>query len=81
MNKLDQLDELAFVIMLLLGILFIAAMFGNNNEYRKDLRERVEKAREQAMTKKQIYCPDRGETDQVNIGSCNRLTECAIPKR
>lgn len=50
MNKLDQLDELAFVIMLLLGILFIAAMFGNNDKYRESLHERIKQAREQAGT-------------------------------
>lgn len=45
-NKLDQLDELAMLIMLLVAIIFMGAMFGNNNEYRKDLRERVQEARE-----------------------------------
>lgn len=48
-TKLDQLDELAFVIMFLLGVLFIAAMFGNNDEYRQDLRKRVLEAREQVQ--------------------------------
>lgn len=45
-TKLDELDELAVVIMMLLGVLFIAAIFGNNNEYRQDLRARVLEARE-----------------------------------
>lgn len=45
-TKLDELDELAVVIMMLLGVLFIAAVFGNNNEYRQDLRARVLEARE-----------------------------------
>lgn len=47
-TKLDQLDELAFVIMLLLGIAFMAAMFGDvGNKYRDNLRKRVQEARNQ----------------------------------
>lgn len=50
MDKLKQLDELALLILLLLGILFIAAMFGNNDKYRESLMQRVQEAREQAGT-------------------------------
>lgn len=47
-TKLDELDELAFVIMLLLGTAFMAAMFGDvGNKYRDNLRKRVQEARNQ----------------------------------
>lgn len=45
-TKLDDLDALALLIMLFIAILFMGAMWGNNNEYRKDLRARVQEARE-----------------------------------
>lgn len=45
-NKLDQLDELAMLIMLLVAIIFMGAMWGNNDEYRKNLHKAVQEARE-----------------------------------
>lgn len=62
-TRLDELDELSLLIMLFVAIIFLAAVFGNNYNYRRMLQERVKHARElvREVDNEQARTPDNSE--------------------